>query len=199
MDADTFIGKTATVDGFDITCDAEMAATVKQYIEICMRDILAEDKWWVEMPLLEALQTVDPDFGGTADFVRYRHWRKHLRVVDFKYGSGVYVKAPDNPQLKIYALGALLQVKRPVEDVEVVIVQPRFKGSKPVRSDTFKAVDLLDFAADIREAAQLTRLPNAFRRGGKHCHFCPIEEDCPLSMKFTRANPAKAEDFNTYP
>jgi hypothetical protein len=35
---------------------------------------------WVEMPLLDALQKIDKDLGGTSDYVRYRPATKNLLV-----------------------------------------------------------------------------------------------------------------------
>jgi hypothetical protein len=81
----------------------------------------------------------------------------------------------DNEQLK-YALGALLEVLalgHKVETVTSMVVQPRYEGANPVRSETFKAVELLDFAADMQEAAERTRLPNPPLVAGDHCKFCP--------------------------
>jgi len=46
-----------------------------------------------------------PDGYGTADCIIVAD--NLLHVIDFKYGMGVVVSAEDNPQMKLYALGAL--------------------------------------------------------------------------------------------
>lgn len=173
------------VDGFSVECDLEMVEAIQVYLDFIAQDRQKGDETWVEMPLLEALQKIDPDLGGTADFVRYRPG--HLHVMDFKFGSGTFVAADDNEQLKLYALGAMLTANRPVEDVTVTIVQPRFEGAAPIRSDTFKAVDILDFIADVQDAAVLTRDENAARVAGDHCKFCPQAKDCPKLEEKTHA------------
>jgi hypothetical protein len=61
----------------------------------------------------------------------------------------------------------------------VTIVQPRFEGAAPVRSEKFRAVDLLDYLADIQEAAERTRLPNPPLKAGDHCGFCAKARTCP--------------------
>lgn len=168
-----------SVEGFDIECDQEMVDALDIYVDDCLIGLEDGDLTWVEMPLLAALSKLDSELGGTADFVRYRPSTKALRVVDFKYGSGRYVETDDNPQLKLYALGVLLQIGLPVNEIEAVIVQPRFEGAKPIRSWTFPVTEVLDFAADVQDAAARARdCPDVFV-AGDHCGFCPRAKDCP--------------------
>jgi len=171
--ASEFLGKRGVVDGFDIECGLEMVQAVQDYIDAIEDDRAPGDQTWVEMPLLAPLQKIDADLGGTADFVRYRKGDKTLRVYDFKYGSGTYVEAASNKQMTLYALGAMLQVGAPIVQVDVTIVQPRFEGARPIRSWVFAAVDILDFVADVKVAADLSRTVAVPRVAGDHCHFCP--------------------------
>lgn len=174
-----YLGRREVVDGHEIECDQEMVDAIQAYLDVIAEDKKKGDFTAAEMPLLGPLSEIDPDLGGTADYVRYRPSTKHLRVIDFKYGSGTYVEADDNTQMKIYALGALLTVNKPAETVEVMIVQPRFEGAKPVRAYSFKAVELLDFIADIKEAAEKTRLPDPPLAAGDWCKFCKAARTCP--------------------
>jgi hypothetical protein len=177
-----FLCKREKVDGHDVECGLEMIEAVQLYVDEMNDSTQPGDQCWIEMPLLEALKTIDKDLGGTSDYVRYRPSTKNLLVADLKYGSGVFVDADDNEQAKLYALGALLEVlkhKLLVADIEVKIVQPRFEGAKPVRSWTFKAVELLDFAADVQEAAERSRQKDAPLVAGEHCKFCPRARSCP--------------------
>jgi hypothetical protein len=178
-----FFLKRAKVDGFDVECDMEMVEGVRFYLDTLDEDMQEGDIIWVEMPLLEDLQKIDPDIGGTADYVRYRPSTRELLVADFKYGSGVYVEVVDSEQQKMYSLGALLTVLRMghrATSVKNMVVQPRYEGAQPVRTDSFQAVELLDFAADIKEAADRTRLPNPPLVAGDHCKpFCPKRRTCP--------------------
>lgn len=50
-----------------------------------------------------------------------------LHVIDFKYGKGVPVYAEENPQMSLYALGALYAYDMiyPIENVVMTIIQPR--------------------------------------------------------------------------
>jgi len=174
-----FLLHRAKVDGFDVMCDQEMVEAVELYVDDIRADLQDGDMRWTEMPLLEPLSGIDPDLGGTADFVRYRPSAESLRVVDFKFGAGVYVDAEDNDQAKVYALGALLKVGLPVKEIEVVIIQPRYEGAAPVRTWVFPTSEVLDFVADIQDAAAASRQPNAPLVAGDHCKFCPRARECP--------------------
>lgn len=50
-----------------------------------------------------------------------------LHVIDFKYGQGIVVKAEENPQMKLYALGALDLYEHLYDfsEVAMTIFQPR--------------------------------------------------------------------------
>ena len=174
-----WLGYKALIEGHEIECDAEMVDGVQLYIDTI--NDLKLDRSWVEMSLADALQKWHGDLGGTADYVTYSPQKKLLRVVDFKYGAGVFVDADDNKQLKVYALGAMLTVNVPVDFVEVYIVQPRYEDAEPVRKEGFPAYDLMEFAGDIAEAAEATRQPNAPLTPGSWCAktFCPNARTCP--------------------
>ena len=190
--SDFFLSK-GTVEGFDIECDLEMVDAVSLYLDEIAADKKPGDESWVEMPLLQSLSRIDPDLGGTADYVRYRADTQHLLVMDFKYGSGVYVEAEANPQLKLYALGAMLACGKAVKDVTVRICQPRFEGARPVRDFDFKAYEILDFVADVKEAATKSRDPKAEFVPGDHCKFCPHARACPELEK--RSHSLLADEF----
>lgn len=176
-----FLGKTRTIDGYKVTVDQEMVDGVQFYLDTLADGAKKGDQDFVEVDLTEALQKIDPDLGGTADHVRWRPKAKHLKVTDLKYGAGKVVEPTDNPQLKLYALGALLSVDKPAETVTVTIVQPRIEHEDGrVRDWTFKAVELLDFAADVADAATRTREVNAaLVPGDAQCQWCPARRTCP--------------------
>lgn len=175
-----FLDTEVDVEGHMILCDQEMVDGVQVYLDAIQEDAEVGDINAAEMPLLEVMQKIDPDLGGTADYVRYRPSTQHLKVMDFKYGAGTYVEADDNEQMKLYALGAMLSINAPVKEVEVVVVQPRFEGAKPVRPWSFKATDILAFIADVKEAADRTRQPNPPLVAGEWCKpYCPRRRTCP--------------------
>ena len=66
-----------------------------------------------------------PEGFGTADCILIADGVLH--VFDFKYGKGVPVSAEENPQLKLYGLGAIAEFEclYDIKDVVLHIVQPR--------------------------------------------------------------------------
>ncbi|MCI8940962.1 MAG: DUF2800 domain-containing protein [Dorea sp.] len=69
-----------------------------------------------------------PEGFGTADCIVISGTECY--VIDFKYGQGVHVYAEGNPQMSLYALGALSAYGMiyPIHEVTLVIIQPRLNN-----------------------------------------------------------------------
>jgi hypothetical protein len=191
------VGTVETIDGHRVEVTQEHIEAVEFYVQTVKDDEQPGDDTWTEMPLLEPLQAIDKDFGGTADRVRYRPSTGELRVFDAKFGSGVYVEAEGNKQMKMYALGVMLKLNRPVKKVICTIVQPLYEGARPVRDYEFEAHEIMAFVADVQAAAAETRKPDAKLAAGEHCGFCPARRDCPELKK--REVVVMAADFSNLP
>lgn len=113
-----------------------------------------------------------PEGRGTADCIILSG--STLIVNDFKYGKGVKVFAKENPQLKLYALGALAayELIYDIKTVRVCIIQPRLDHIDEWETSV---EDLLAWGEWIKERAAI-----AFDGGGE---FAPGEEQC----RFCRA------------
>jgi hypothetical protein len=162
-----------------------MREHVDVYVAHC-RALMARciGDWWVERQFdLAKLQPPAPMY-GTSDFVAYEAKARVLHVVDLKYGAGVPVEVNGNPQLRYYALGALLSLDStlyPVDHVEITIVQPRAHHSDgAVRSERIDVVSLIEFGAELIAAANIALSPDApLVPGAKQCRFCPAAGVCP--------------------
>lgn len=192
-------------DGHEGEVTAEMCDAVQVYLDAVRGDAIEEDGS-APIRLIEHkfhLKELHPDLFGTADCVQVWPAKKLMRVYDYKHGAGVAVDVDNNRQLKYYALGALLEYsekyKKPISEVELVIVQPRcpHEGGQ-VRRYRFKAVELLDFEADLMDAVRRTEDPNAPLHLGDHCHWCPAAALCP-EAKSRAQEAAKMEFSNTTP
>lgn len=159
-------------------CGHEMAENIRVYVEF-----VREKSRGNGSPLFEHkfdLSHLHPGLFGTADAVIYNHREKILTVVDLKYGAGVPVEAAGNVQLQYYGLGAILSLKLLVKEIELTIVQPRCAHEDgSVRTWRFDAVKMLDFMADLLDAAKATEKDNAPLKSGAHCKFCPATGICP--------------------
>lgn len=182
--------------------DSEMIDAVTVYTDVIAEELKDEDsKIWVEEKL--DLSSLYPGLFGTADSVIYKRKQKKLIIVDYKHGAGIPVDVVDketgkpNVQLLYYALGALYSSSTKgllIENVELVIVQPRcLHAEGPIRKTTFPSSDLIDFSADLIEAAKRTEDPNAPLVPGEHCRFCPAAGKCP--KLHTQALSLAKQDF----
>ena len=117
-----------------------------------------------------------PEGFGTADFLMISG--DTLYVIDFKYGKGVEVLAEDNPQMKLYALGALEQFKMiyPISKIKMSIVQPRLDNI----SEFEMPAGMLEMWGNTVVKAQAEK---AFKDEGEfipgeHCKFCKAKGIC---------------------
>ena len=102
-----------------------------------------------------------------------------LNVIDLKFGRGVRVSAVENPQLKLYGLGALEKhgILFDVKEVHLSIHQPRVSGT--ASEFTLSADDLLSWAEnEVKPKAALAFEGKGDFVAGPHCHFCKVASRC---------------------
>lgn len=101
-----------------------------------------------------------------------------MTVIDYKYGVGVPVSAEDNPQMKLYALGALNDygIAYDVTKVEMHIYQPRIHN---ISAYTLTVDELMDWAEKVVKptAAKAIKGKGDYSAGA-HCKFCPHAGRC---------------------
>ena len=162
----------------------EMEGHTDTYLD-ALKDIAAGFK---APPHVALEQRVDfseyvPDGYGTADCLMIGQVEgldgDVLHVIDFKYGKGVEVSAENNPQMMLYALGALLDYM-PIYDifhVRMTIVQPRIKREPD--SWELEARSLLHWAnAVVDPAAKLAAKGEGEYAEGDWCRFCAARGSC---------------------
>lgn len=118
-----------------------------------------------------------PDGFGTADCIMLQG--NTLHVIDFKYGKGVPVSAEENPQMKLYALGAYetYKILYPIENIHLVIVQPRLPDG--TTEWTCDIDHLLKFGEYVKMRAELAiKGEGPFCPGEKQCRFCRARATC---------------------
>ena len=117
-----------------------------------------------------------PEAFGTADCIIVGGDRLH--IVDFKYGMGVLVEAEHNPQMMLYALGALelLDGIYDIQTISMSIFQPRREN---VCTWSLPKEDLLRWARDdLVEKARLAYMGEGEYRAGEWCTFCRAAVRC---------------------
>ena len=160
-------------------CD-EMDAYADGYVEFVL-ETLADAKQHCADPIVMIEQRLDfscyvPDGFGTGDCVIIAD--DTLHVIDFKYGQGVLVEAEQNPQMMLYALGALsiYDSLYDIERVSVTIYQPRREN---VSTWTVPIKELKDWAENtLRPRATLAFDGKGEFDSGPWCTFCRAAVKC---------------------
>ena len=101
-----------------------------------------------------------------------------LNIVDYKHGKGVEVSAVANPQMQLYALGAL-EIFDGIYDIDTVrmtIFQPRKSNISVYEMDK---TDLYEWAdTELTRKAQLAYEGQGDFSCGEWCRFCKAKAEC---------------------
>lgn len=101
-----------------------------------------------------------------------------LHVIDLKYGLGVLVEAERNPQMMVYALGALrlFDALYDIDEVALTVFQPRREN---VSTWTISVTELNEWAEQtLKPAAKLAANGEGEFCAGTWCQFCKIASTC---------------------
>ena len=158
----------------------EMEEHTDSYVEFVLEQ-LDRAKQYCTDPMILIEQKLDfscyvPDGFGTGDCLIVAD--KTLHIIDFKYGLGVLVDAYENPQMMLYALGALriFDSLYDIEKVSMSIFQPRRENvstwSIPVTELKQWADETLKPKAELAYAGKGEYVPGAW------CQFCKAAVKC---------------------
>lgn len=106
-----------------------------------------------------------------------------LHVIDLKYGLGVLVEAEWNPQMMLYALGALalFDALYDIEQVALTVFQPRREN---VSTWTINVTELNKWAEQtLKPAAKQAAKGEGEFCAGTWCQFCRIASTCRARAK----------------
>ncbi|GHV27356.1 hypothetical protein FACS18948_4600 [Clostridia bacterium] len=158
----------------------EMEGHTDDYVTFILEK-LSQAKATCHDPLIMVEQRVDfseyvPEGFGTADCIIIADGTLH--IIDLKYGQGVLVEATDNPQMQLYALGAL-ELYDGIYDITTVsmtIFQPRREN---VSTYTVFKESLYDWAVNIlKPVALLAYKGEGEFLSGEWCRFCRASATC---------------------
>lgn len=165
------------VSSYDTDTMEECTDDYVSFVQEKLEEAKAESKdprIFVEQHL--NLSPAVPDGFGTADCLIVSD--KHLWVIDFKYGTGVLVEAENNPQLMIYALGAISALGQlyPFDTVSLCIFQPRREN---VSCWDISRKDLEEWGNKVlKPKAALAFSGGGSFTPGSWCEFCSIAPKC---------------------
>ena len=158
----------------------EMEECTDAYVDFVMEQYEAA-KQVCEDPVILIEQRLDfscyvPDGFGTGDCLIISDDRLH--IIDFKYGMGVLVEAEGNPQMKLYALGALAvyDALYDIREVSMTIFQPRREN---VSTWTIPVEDLKAWAEnELKPRAKMAYDGEGEYLPGEWCTFCRAAVRC---------------------
>ena len=160
--------------------DAEMERATNDAAQLMFEELSALEVWPSKGPVCEIEKRVEfdnwvEDGFGTVDFLAIG--KNTILVIDFKYGKGIMKYAPRNPQMRLYALGAL-QTLKPIgiKYVKTIIIQPRLDHFS---TEIIDKADLLQWASEIVEpkAAQAS-IGKGPLSPGPWCQWCKVSAHC---------------------
>ena len=158
----------------------EMEECTDAYVDFVMEQYETA-KQVCEDPVILIEQRLDfscyvPDGFGTGDCLIISDDRLH--IIDFKYGMGVLVEAEDNPQMKLYALGALAvyDALYDIREVSMTIFQPRREN---VSTWAIPVEDLKAWAEnELKPRAKMAYDGEGEYLPGEWCTFCRAAVRC---------------------
>ena len=155
----------------------EMESTSETYLEYVKGIMLACEI----APAVLIEKRVDfsryvPEGFGTADCLILAG--DTLHVIDYKHGKGVVVDADHNPQMMLYALGAMseLSLLYRFKFVHMTIVQPRVNN---ISEFTMTADELREWGESVvKPKAEAAISGKGEFEAGDWCRFCRAKQQC---------------------
>jgi hypothetical protein len=181
--ADAYLGK--TVEGITMTQEnVEFAQAHLDHITNLKSELGAVK---VEQ-YVTVIDDTNVKLGGTADVIGFGNGI--LEIADLKTGRG-YVDA-DSEQMKIYALGTLAKIKKPVEMVRLSIIQPH---SGPTRTVSMTVNQLNTWRDEVLFPAieESTKIDAQPKPSSNACRYCPAKVICPAQSKALELIPIKLD------
>ena len=158
----------------------EMEECTDAYAKFVMEQY-EEAKKSCKDPVLLIEQKLDfscyvPEGFGTGDCIIISDDKLH--IIDFKYGQGIFVEAEHNPQMMLYALGALeiYDALYDIKEVAMTIFQPRREN---VSTWTIPIEELKAWAEEeLKPKARMAYDGEGEYLPGEWCTFCKAAVKC---------------------
>ncbi len=162
----------------DALWNDEMLATAESYVGHLMeRTIAFKREPYIAFEIKVDLADYIPEGYGRCDCTIFGN--DTLIITDYKHGKGVPVSAEKNPQMMLYALGAL-KLYRPlfgnaIKNVLMCIDQPRINSYENWSCTTD---ELLVWGENIKPIAQRAFMGFGEYKAGDWCRFCRANGQC---------------------
>ena len=154
--------------------NAEFEEYVDDFVNFVDEQTNGLDDYHIFFEVRVNFSNVVPQGFGTSDVLIVTN--DYIHVIDLKFGAGVPVSAIDNPQLRLYGMGALNMFPN-TTSVKTTIYQPRLASTD---TEVLTKEELLHWAFDyVKPRAELAikgeGVLNATEDG---CRFCKLRGKC---------------------
>ncbi len=172
--------------------DDEMLRTAEVYTDhLAERAMKFEHEPYIAFEIKVDVSDYVPEAFGRCDCVMFGDGT--LVITDYKNGKGVTVYADENPQLMLYALGALKLYKPifgdTIQKIEICIDQPRLELYS---NWTCTTDELLEWGTSIKPKAEMAFMGFGEYHTGDWCRFCRANGVCKEQAK---QNMSAVDDF----
>lgn len=162
----------------DESWNDEMLHTAETYVEhLAERAMSFDNEPYIAFEVKVDISDYVPEAFGRCDCVMFGG--STLIITDYKHGKGVPVSPEANPQLMLYALGALKLYKPlfgdALQKVEIYIDQPRLNSYGGWGCDV---KDLLDWGVSVKPKAEMAFMGFGEYHAGDWCRFCRANGIC---------------------
>lgn len=162
----------------DASWDDEMLHTAETYVEhLTERAMEFANEPYIAFEVKVDISDYVPEAFGRCDCVMFGG--DTLIITDYKHGKGVPVSPDENPQLMLYALGALKLYKPlfgvALKKVAVYIDQPRIGAYD---GWTCTVDELLAWGESVKPKAQMAFMGFGEYHAGDWCRFCRANGIC---------------------
>lgn len=151
----------------------EMTKSVDDFVDLVVERsrMFPHSKVYVE----RRVNTGVPHSWGTSDIIIVSP--THVEIIDLKYGKGVQVWAARNPQLRLYACGAMDEYGPNARIVRATVYQPRLEHTD---TEELTAAELRFWRREVAiPGAELALTDDApFGPSESACRFCPAAGFC---------------------
>lgn len=156
----------------------EMLSTAEAYTEhLAEKAMTFSGEPYTAFEVLVDISNYAPEAFGRCDCIMFGY--DTLIITDYKHGKGVSVSAKENPQMMLYALGAL-NLYQPIfgnaiKKINICIDQPRIDNY-----DNWECTkeDLLAWGESIKSTAEMAFKGLGSYNVGAWCRFCRANGIC---------------------
>lgn len=188
---DEYKAKLAEIKGSELF-QPEMLTTASTYVDHIWYSAIADFEYppYIVTEVRVEFDDIVPEGFGTCDCIMIGD--DLISITDYKHGKGVPVEAYDNPQMKLYAWGALRKYRSlygdSIKRVRMAIVQPRLAEEASTAELTVE--ELERWTEEVKPIATKAYYGFGEYVPGKHCGFCRGKIHCPArSEQYLRLKP----------